>query len=381
MKPVSGATAPTTLSVEALFRPFPWGKGQLRNRVVMAPMTRGRSPGKVPGPDVAAYYRRRAKGGTALIITEGTNPDHPAASGHPDVPGFYGAEGLLGWRRVVSEVHEAGSLIIPQLWHCGSLRTKGMEPDQDVPGFAPSAIRHPAHKGKGELPHEMTNTDIEETIASFARSAASARELGFDGVELHGAHSYLIDQFFWEVTNHRSDRYGGSFENRLTFAVELIAAVRVAVGPDFPIVFRFSQWKQGDYNYKLAKSPGELERFLRPLADAGVDVFHASTRRFDDFEFEDSDLNLAGWAKTITGRPSITVGSVGLSLDFLGSAGGQASHKTSLDPLVRRLERSEFDLVAVGRALLSDPAWAHKLQEGCENEIVAFDSTCLRRFE
>ena len=126
---------------------------------------------------------------------------------------------------------------------------------------------------------------------------------------------------------------------------------------------------------------GSGEHGRRLLADAGVDVFHASTRRFDDFEFEDSDLNLAGWAKTITGRPSITVGSVGLSLDFLGSAGGQASHKTSLDPLVRRLERSEFDLVAVGRALLSDPAWAHKLQEGRENEIVAFDSTCLRRFE
>ena len=123
----------------------------------------------------------------------------------------------------------------------------------------------------------MTQADIDETIASFVRSAVSARELGFDGVELHGAHSYLIDQFFWDATNQRTDKYGGSFTNRLTFAVELVRAVRAAVGPEFPIGFRFSQWKQGDYDCKLAKTPGELERFLMPLATAGVDLFHAST--------------------------------------------------------------------------------------------------------
>ena len=94
----SAASDITTLSVAPLFRPFPWGSGELHNRVVMAPMTRSHSPVKIPGSDVAAYYRRRAEGGTALIITEGTNPDHPAASGYPDVPGFYGDEGLRGWR-------------------------------------------------------------------------------------------------------------------------------------------------------------------------------------------------------------------------------------------------------------------------------------------
>ena len=118
-----------------------------------------------------------------------------------------------------------------------------MEPDPAVPGFAPSAIRHPVRNGEGEVPHEMTQADIDETIASFVRSAVSACALGFDGIELHGAHSYLVDQFFWEATNQRTNRYGGSFKNRLTFDVELIRAIRAAVEPEFPIVFRFSQWK------------------------------------------------------------------------------------------------------------------------------------------
>ena len=364
----------TTRSVESLFHPFQWGSSELKNRVVMAPMTRSQSPGKVPGENVAAYYRRRAAGGTGLIITEGTNPDHPPATAYPNVPGFYGEAGLAGWKRVVDEVHATGGAIIPQLWHCGSFRQLGMEPDPEVPGIGPSSVAHPFYEGTGEPPHEMTQTDIDETIASIVRSAVSARELGFDGLELHSAHGYVIDQFFWDVTNQRRDRYGGSPENRLTFAVELIRAVRAAGGPNFPIVLRFSQWKLGDYDCKMLKDPSDLERFLLPLASAGVDVFHASTRRFNDPEFQGSDLNLAGWTKKITGLPTITVGSVGLDCEFLRSAyQGEGAGRVGIDDLIRRLENDEFDLVAVGRALLSDPAWANKVREGREDEIVAFE--------
>ena len=381
MTPETPALDATTLSVNPLFRPFSWGSRGLRNRIVMAPMTRSQSPGKVPGPDVAAYYRRRAAGGTALIITEGVNPDHPASTGHPNVPGLYGDQAPAGWKHVVDEVHAAGAAIIPQLWHCGSVRELGMEPDPSVPGFAPSAIPHPAHSDTGETPHEMTQGDIDETIASFVRAAVVARELGFDGIELHGAHGYLVDQFFWDVTNQRTDRYGGSLEKRLTFAVELIGSVRAAVGPEFPIVFRFSQWKRAAYDYKLVNTPSELERFLTPLVEAGVDVLHASTRRFNDPEFDGSDLNLAGWAKKITGLPAITVGSVGLDLDYVQSRSGGDAHKVGIDALIRRLERDEFDLVAVGRALLSDPAWAAKLEDGREEEIVGFERKHLTIFE
>ena len=228
----------------------------------------------------------------------------------------------------------------------------------------------------------MTKADIDEAVASYTRAAVAARELGFDGVELHGAHGYLIDQFFWDGTNQRTDRYGGSLEARLTFAVELVQAIRDAVGPDFPVVLRFSQWKLGDYGCKMLKTPNELERFLLPLASAGVDVFHASTRRFNDPEFKDSELNLAGWTKKITGKPTITVGSVGLDIEFLRSTfQGDDAHPAGLDDLLRRLENDEFDLVAVGRALLSDPAWANKMRDGREDEIVAFSPTHMTTLE
>lgn len=371
----------TTRATDALFRPFPFGSITLKNRVVMAPMTRSQSPGKVPGENVAAYYRRRAEGGVGLIITEGTNPGQPAASGYPNVPAFDGEAALAGWKRVVEQVHAAGAAIIPQLWHVGSIRQRGMEPDPNVPGYGPSPVAHPFYGDKGQVPVEMTKRDIDEAIEAFARSARHAVELGFDGLELHGAHSYLIDQFFWDYTNRRTDKYGGSLVQRTRFAVELIQAVRAAVGPDFPIVFRYSQWKQGDYKHKMAQTPQELEAFLAPLSDAGVDIFHASTRRFNNPEFEGSGLNLAGWSKKLTGKPSITVGSVGLDSDFLRSYAGKPAHVASIDSLIDRLESEEFDLVAVGRALLSDAAWANKVGDGREAEIVPFEPVHMQRFE
>ncbi len=336
-------------------------------------MTRSKSPGMVPGDDVVAYYRRRAEGGVGLIITEGTPPDHPAATGYPDVPAFYGEEALAGWKRIADAVHAAGGCIIPQLWHVGSIRKSGMEPDPSMPPWGPSAIMHPSFAGKGEVPHAMTQRDIDDTIAAFARSAKHALDLGFDGLEIHGAHSYIIDQFFWEATNQRSDQYGGTLPQRTRFAVEIIQAIRRAVGPEFPICFRYSQWKQGDYQHKMAPAPQDLEAFLTPLSEAGVDVFHASTRRYWDSEFEGSDLNLAGWTKKLTGKPTITVGSVGLDSDFLRSYAGKDAKPAGLENLIERLEREEFDLVAVGRALLSDYAWSDKIKGGRDSEIVAFE--------
>jgi 2,4-dienoyl-CoA reductase-like NADH-dependent reductase (Old Yellow Enzyme family) len=220
----------------------------------------------------------------------------------------------------------------------------------------------------------MSESEILEVIEAFAQGAADAKRIGFDGIELHGAHGYLIDQFFWEGTNQRSDRYGGDLVSRTRFAVEIVQACRRAVGPDFPIVFRFSQWKIQDFNAKLASTPKELEQFLTPLVDAGVDIFHCSTRRFWLPEFEGSNLNLAGWTKKITGKPTITVGSVGLDGEFLSAfLEGKGANNAGLNKLIEMLEREEFDLVAVGRALLSDPAWAAKIRDGRTNELLPFN--------
>ena len=172
----------------------------------------------------------------------------------------------------------------------------------------------------------MSDADIADVIAAFATSARHAKELGFDGVEMHGAHGYLIDQFFWEGTNERDDAYGGDLGERTTFRRrDRRAPCAGAVGPDFPILLRFSQWKQQDFAAKLAPTPQELEQFLAPLVDAGVDVFHCSTRRFWEPEFEGSDLNLAGWTKKLTGKPTITVGSVGLNQEFIATYRGESA--------------------------------------------------------
>jgi len=362
------------LSPDSLFKPFSLKQLKLDNRVVMAPMTRSFSPGGVPGPDVAAYYRRRAENQVGLIITEGTVIDHPASTNDPRVPHIHGAAALAGWAKVVAEVHAAGGRIMPQIWHVGMVRRMGDKPNPEAPPIGPSGLFKPGVK----VAEPMREAEIAAVIAAYAQGAAEARRLGFDGVELHGAHGYLIDQFFWEGTNQRSDRYGGDLVARTRFAVEVIQACRRAVGPDFPIVFRYSQWKQQDYAARLAVTPELLAKFLAPLADAGVDIFHCSTRRFWEPEFEGSALNLAGWTKKLTGKPVITVGSVSLDTDMFAAFRGQGAAITSIDKLLEMFAREEVDLVAVGRALLVDPAWARKVRENRMQDLLPFTPESLR---
>ncbi|GGR02162.1 NADH:flavin oxidoreductase [Streptomyces pilosus] len=345
------------------------------NRIAMAPMTRMFSPGGVPGEDVVSYYSRRAAAGVGLIVTEGTYVGHESAGMSDRVPRFHGEEQLAGWAKVAEAVHAAGGTIVPQLWHIGMVREQGQAPYPEAPAVGPSGVRTDGTEGTGKA---MTRADIDDVVAAFARAAADAERIGFDGVELHGAHGYLIDQFLWSGTNRRTDSYGGDPVARAKFAAEVVAAVRAAVSPEFPVVFRYSQWKQDAYDARLAETPQELEAILAPLAAAGVDAFHASTRRYWLPEFEDSDLNLAGWTKKLTGRPAITVGSVGLDGEFLEAFQGRGAGVGGLDDLLDRMERDEFDLVAVGRALLQDPDWAAKVLAGRFDELAPYDAASLR---
>lgn len=359
-----------------LFSPYSIGNLSLKNRVLMAPMTRSMSPANIPNDDVVEYYRRRAEGGVGLIITEGTCVGHKAASGYPNVPFIAGDNALAGWKKVVDAVHAEDGKIAPQLWHVGGIRKPGIEPGGDLPGYSPSGM---AFAGK-VTGHSMTQQDIDEVIAAFAQAAADAQEIGFDAIEIHGAHGYLLDQFFWEGTNQRDDQYGGSLENRTRFACEIVQAVRAKVSPDFPVIFRFSQWKQQDYSARLAETPEQLAEFLGFLVAAGVDVFHCSQRRFWEAEFEGSDLNLAGWTKKLSGKDTITVGSVSLNADFLPE-GGDTTFKdgeiASLDGLTKMLGNNEFDLVAVGRALIANADWANRVQAGELESLKPFSKRML----
>jgi 2,4-dienoyl-CoA reductase-like NADH-dependent reductase (Old Yellow Enzyme family) len=218
---------------------------------------------------------------------------------------------------------------------------------------------------------------------AYADAAGDAKRLGFDCVELHGAHGYLIDEFFWERTNQRTDRFGGSIEKRAEFAAEAIRRCRLAVG-ELPILIRISQWKSGNYDAKVATTPQELERWVKVLADAGVDAIHCSQRRILEPEFPAVDgphgLNLAGWVKKLSGLPTISVGSVGLSSEFIGAFRGEGSSVGKLDEITARLDRGEFDLVAVGRAVLQDPDWALKVKAGRHAELRDYDAKSLQTY-
>tara|TARA_B100000678_G_scaffold214763_2_gene182092 strand:+ start:3253 stop:4338 length:1086 start_codon:yes stop_codon:yes gene_type:complete len=357
----------------------------LPNRIVMAPMTRYFSPNGVPGRDVAEYYARRARAGVGLLITEGTYPPHPSAHAYENVPEFYGAAALDGWRSVLEEVRAAGGRIFPQLWHTGPVREAGMPPEPAVAGFGPSP-------GAGIATKVMSDRDIAEVIQAYVQSASDAKRMGFDGIEIHGAHGYLIDSFFWDRTNRRTDMWGGDLVQRARFAVEIVRAIRREVGGSFPISFRWSQFKQQDYRARLADTPQQLEPFLQALADAGVTLFHASARRFWEPAFPDhSDLTLAGWTKKLSGCPAIAVGSVGLAGVAKASgpaevpgggmsfAGASVSDLQQFVELERRLERDEFDLIAVGRSLLADPEWAEKVLGGRFEDRIAFEKAQLKQ--
>ena len=362
------------MSVAALFEPFACKSLTLRNRVVMAPMTRGFSPGGAPTSEVAAYYARRAAGEAGLIVTEGTGINRPASLNGANFPRFHGTQELDAWKTVVDAVHTAGGKISPQLWHVGAVQP----PYGDGPSMddyeSPSGLTAP-EKPYGKV---MSDADIADTIVAFGKAAADAKRLGFDAADLHGAHGYLIDQFFWEGTNRIEGNYGGrTIGERTRFAAEVVREVRTAVGAEFPIIMRLSQWKQQDFEARLATTPDQMTEWLQPMVDAGVDIFHCSQRRFWEPEFEGSDLNFAGWAKKLTGLPTITVGSVGLTGEFMAAYGGEGSKPVPLDDLMRRLERGDFDLVAVGRALLQDPEWIRKVREGRSDELMDFEASAF----
>lgn len=361
--------------VAALFQPLRVRGLTLPNRIVMSPMTRNFSTGGVPGPDVAAYYRRRAEGEVGLIITEGSGVDHPSAIGEgglgkrqSDIPLMYGEAALAGWRRVVENVHAARGLIIPQLWHMGAYRLPGTGPHPDAQSIRPSGLWGPPGGHTSTSPEFIaqviepteppSDEIIQDVVDGFVRSGHAAMSVGFDGIAVHGAHGYLIDTFFWHETNKRGGRWGGDIRARVEFAVQIVRGLRQAVGSDKPVIFRYSQFKAQDYAARLANTPEELRQFLEPLAEAGVDVFDASARHFDRPAFDGSTLSLAGWTKKLTGCTTMAVGGVGLTRD------GQIVTDYNLHRVVARMDEGEFDLIAVGRSLLNDADWVRKVRHG-----------------
>lgn len=369
------------VDVSPLFTPFNLKELSLPNRFVMPGMQRGWCREGRPLPEMADYYRRRAEGGVSLVISEACAIDHPSATAQ--APAAWITKSTRdGWARCVEAVHGAGGRMLIQLWHEGAIRKDGASGLLgEGPALSPSGLIR-AGKPNGRA---ATLDDLAELKEAYVRSALFAQEAGADGVEIHAAHGYMLDQFLWSETNRRDDGYGGDdMRARVRFPAEIARAIRSAVGTDFIVSFRFSQWKEVNYDAKVARTPKELGILLDAMQAAGIDIFHASTRRFFTPEWTGSDLGFAGWCKRLSNVPVIAVGSVGLDVDVMDNFFGKEAKPTGeqgLRELVRRFTNGEFDLVSVGRSVIGDPHWVRKVKERRYGDIRPFTKADLGQMD
>jgi 2,4-dienoyl-CoA reductase-like NADH-dependent reductase (Old Yellow Enzyme family) len=366
------------LDLTDLFSPFAFGRLQLSNRFVMPGMQRGNCEEGAPTREMIEYYRRRAAGGVGLIIGEGCCVEHPSSFCEARFPRL-NPRTYEGWRRCIEAVHSEGGRMLIQLSHLGAMRANSPNiPKLAGPALSPSGF-FSADKDNGRA---ATEQDLGEILEAFVDAARLAKAAGADGIELHGCHGFLLDEFLWASTNKRVDRYGGeTLQARCRYPAEIVSAIRREVGRDFSISFRFSQWKEPDYTARIADTPTELGAFLNAMRVAGVDGFHASTRRFTTPEFPGSTLGLAGWTKLLVRAPVIAVGSVGLTEDVMESLVGNTEAKfagaSSLREVTTRFANGEFDLIAIGRSLISDADWVRKVREHRFNDIRIFSKKDL----
>jgi 2,4-dienoyl-CoA reductase-like NADH-dependent reductase (Old Yellow Enzyme family) len=352
------------MSIDALFQPFACRSLHLNNRIVLAPAARWACPDGDPAP-LAEYYRERIEGGVSLVMTEGASINRPASYNDPRNARFFGPA-LRSWKGVVDTVHSAGGAIIPQLWHCGSVEKKASDWKPPADPESPSGLVA-ANKPRG---HALTHKDLENLLSAYVEGATAAAALEMDGIEVHAAHGYLLDQFFWEQTNIRSDRWGGkTLVERSSFPLEVVGAVRNVAG-DLPVVLRISNWKSADMNARMFETPDELAAWLVPFAKEGVDIFSVSDMRYDHPLFDGSPLGFAGWVRKVTDKPVIAAGGIGMSGDLMSTFGGETGRPQPVDDVARRIEQGEFDLAIVGRALVADPRWPAKIRAGRMNELL-----------
>ncbi len=336
---------PALRELDILFRPFLHRKLPLRGRIVMS-TTEPQTTLTTKAPDHAAlYYRQRALNDIALIITEGLAINTPAAGISEQAAILSDGKSLRLWKNVCRATHAVGCKIAARLYHAG------MAHNPQNHAVSPSGINPVSHQKEGE---PLTKQSIADISSAFGTAAANARAIGFDAVEIQGNGGFLIEQFLWPDTNHRHDEYGGSLPARARFACQVLNSVRKAVGRNFPIIFKFSQWKSGQDNPALAQNAHELAELLHMLCDAGADIFHCSTAHFARPALPGSPLTLAAWVRLLTGKPTICTGNIGSMVP--------QSHL--FNGLLRMLHANSVDLIALNRTLHHTPHWATNLRFG-----------------
>lgn len=342
--------AAQTTGPEMLWQPLTLAGHRLPNRVVVAPMSRVSTSGDgVPTEQMRQYYRRFALGGFAMILTEGIYPAGPASQGYTDQPGLVTADQVTEWRSVTDAVHAAGAPIIAQLMHAGALSQHlGRTVAPSV--VTPKGAKMPEYGGSGPfpIPASLTPDAIAQVVAGFASSARLAAEAGFDGVEVHAANGYLLDQFITPYTNTRSDRHGGSASARAQLTADVIGAIREATAAPWVVGVRLSQAKVNDSHHTW-RDQQEAAAIFGTVAGSGPDYLHLAGegRSWTDSGRAADGTALGALAKRVSGLPVIVNG----GLDAPG-------------PVHQVLTTGEADLVSIGRGALADPDWPHHARTG-----------------
>ena len=341
-----------------LFAAGKLGQLQTTNRLVVAPMTRvsALEDGSV-GPLMAQYYSEFAAGGFGVIVTEGLYTDRHYSQGYYKQPGLSSTEQAQSWQPIINSVQQQGAKIIAQLMHAGALSSYNRFSERSA---APSAIQPKGRQmslyyGSGDynLPVAMSLNDIENVLQGFADAARRAKEAGFDGVEIHGANGYLLDQFLTDYTNQRTDQYGGELRNRLRIYTDIVAAVRAAVGEDFLVGVRFSQKKVNDSQYCWPAAEQAAQEIFSGIAASGVDFLHITEPDIAQSAFA-GGASLVSLAKKYSG------------LAVIGNGGVETAEQASAS-----FTGQNVDFLALGKVALANPDWPNLARLG--GAIKAFD--------
>ena len=297
---------------DIIFSPFKLNSFTLKNRIGVAPMTRMSSPGdSIPRQDVLDFLVRRAENDAAIVYTEAIVTDYESAQGYPGQARLITQRQIEAWKPVVEAIRKEGAVSIMQMFHCGRMAWPEINPANRV--LAPSAIspqqKNPLTGEPYPVPDEMSTFDIQHAITGFVETARGAVEAGFDGIEVHGAHGYLINNFLSSYSNRRTDEYGGPVENRYRFAHEIIQAVRQVVPPDRLLTFRISNWGVADMEVSLFEDRSEWQQIIKMLSKEPIDAISVSTYDYSAKAFG-TDQTMAQITREATDLPLMICGKI-----------------------------------------------------------------------
>ena len=339
-----------------LFSPFSINGFTFRNRLGVAPMTRmSAGDSSIPRQDVLDFLVTRARNDAGLVYTEAIVTDYESAQGYPGQARILNQDQVDAWKAVTDDIRSHGAISICQVFHCGRMAYEGVNPANRVIGPSPVAPSqdNPMTGKPYDLPLEMTRFDMDHVINGFVETARGAVAAGFDGLELHCAHGYLLNQFLSGYSNRRTDAYGGSMENRFRFVREVIQAVRPEIPVENLLMVRVSNWGIADMAQSLFKDKAEWQEMIRLFAGEPIDAISLSTYDYSEKVFG-TEKTMAGITREVTELPLIICGKI--------------HDRNSAEAAL-----SDADLVLSGKSALLNPRWVAEVAEGKELKLYGSD--------